>query len=94
MNGQKQVLVGRGANHVGNAPELERPERRRGEVAGEGDLEGDDGSDEIFGKGLGAAELGDLGLLANSPCVKGVDVIGRGSDWVKVSARFVPRGAS
>lgn len=61
VDGEEEVLVGRGADNVGNGPEFERPKGRRLEIDGEGDLKGDDASDDVFGQRLGATELCDLG---------------------------------
>lgn len=60
MNGEEEVLVGGGADHVGDEPELEGEEGRIAEVPCAGDLEGDDADDDVLCEGLGAAELGDL----------------------------------
>ncbi len=66
MDGEEEVLVGRGANHVCDGPELEGPEGRRLQVDGERDLEGDDAKDDVFGERLGTAELCDLGRVSIS----------------------------
>ena len=64
MNGEEEVLVGRGANYVGNGPELERPKGRRLQVDGQRHLEGYDAGDDVFGERFGAAELCDLGSVS------------------------------
>lgn len=60
MDREEQVLVGSGAEDVGDGPELEGPERSLVEVVGESELKSDDASDDIFGQGFGTAELGNL----------------------------------
>ena len=56
MDGKKEILVGRGANHVGDGPKLPRPKRRRLEKVGADKLEENDAGDNVFGQGFGSAE--------------------------------------
>lgn len=60
VDGEEEVLVGGGADNVGDSPELEGPEGGVAEEVGHGELEGDDAEDDVLGQGLGTAELGDL----------------------------------
>lgn len=67
VDGEEQVLVGGGAEDVGDGPEPEGPEGRVAKGAGEQDLEGDDAGDDVFGQRLGPAELCDLAGSRVSP---------------------------
>ena len=63
VDGQEEVLVGRGAKNVANCPELPGPKGCVAKEMREVDLEGDDAGDDVLGQGLGTAELRDLTAL-------------------------------
>lgn len=60
VDGQEQVLVGGGAEDVGDGPELPGEEGSVAQEMGEEQLEADDSSNDVLGQRLGTAELGDL----------------------------------
>ena len=60
MDGQEQVLVGRGADHVGDGPEAQRKEGRIAEEVRRGELQEHDARDGVLCQGLRAAEFEDL----------------------------------
>lgn len=58
---EEEVLVRRGAHHVGQEPELGREEGRVAQQVGAEDLDRYDEEDDVFRQGFGTAELGYLG---------------------------------
>lgn len=60
VDGKEKVLVGGGADNVGEHPELPGEERVVAEDVCAGNLERDDANDDVFCQWFGAAELGDL----------------------------------
>ena len=61
VDGEEQVLVRGGADHVRGEQEGRREDRRVAQEDGAEDLQGDDAEHEVLGQRLGAAELEDLG---------------------------------
>lgn len=60
VNCQEKILVGSGAEDVGDGPEFQGPEGSGAEIPGQEDLEGDNGGNDILCQWLRAAELGNL----------------------------------
>lgn len=61
MNGQKEILIRRGPNHVRSGQKLPRQDGSLTKQVRTGNLKGDDGEDEVFGQRFGTAQLGYLG---------------------------------
>lgn len=85
VDGQEEVLVGSRAYDVGQGPEGQREEGRVAQQVGAVDLHRHDKCHDVLGQGLGAAQLGDLGVgLDDGQAPRAVRLLGVGPEEVPV----------